>query len=180
MRPGKKVSVPSARSLAERAAVVASTRGELGVLVFTLDSRLPFVEVTEHLAEQFAELALTSRVVAAGPDRVQAVLDGKFAGIDVVIALGETAENAEDQLMELVNWLLANGRTALAENLIYAQLGHERTSTVAPTFNRVLLPRAYFARTRQSGLRLPWAASAHDSWELAEAVLDYAAGLGDE
>jgi len=82
--------------------------------------------------------------------------------------------------MELVQWLLANGRQALAENLIFAVLDEGHSVAELPAFNRVVLPRSYFARTQQSGLRLPWAASARESWELVTAVLDYAVGLGAE
>lgn len=166
--------------VAARASEAAAGRDRLGVLVFTLSTHLPFFEIAEHLAEQFGELELRAEVSTAGPQRVQSVLEGKFAGVDVLVVVGETGPAGEDQLMELVQWLLANGRQSLAENLIFAVLDEGHSVAELPAFNRVVLPRSYFARTQQSGLRLPWAASARESWELVTAVLDYAVGLGAE
>lgn len=158
----------------------SALRNHLGVLVFTLYTRLPCLEIAEHLAEQFAEVNVPAQVASAGPERVQAALEGKFSKADVLVVVGESGPDSEDQLMDFVQWLLANGRKALAENLIFAFLGDERPDFPVPAFNRVQLPRSYFARTQHSGLRLPWAASARESWELVGAVLDYAVGLGAE
>ena len=170
-------AIPS--KLEQLAAQVGGRRRELGVLVFTLELGLPQLEVAQKLADQFALLQLNSRIASAGPEKVQAVLEGKFKGIDVLVVLGKAHEGTEDALMELVAWLLANGRQELAQNLVFAQLGHS-LKQAAPAFNKVLLPHSYAAGARQSGLRLPWAASSHESWDLAEAVLGYAAGLGEE
>ncbi|TFH57631.1 hypothetical protein [Glutamicibacter arilaitensis] len=171
-------AVPAA--LKEQAAQLPFKAQSISVLVFTLDTHLPFCEIAEHLAEQFTELELTAQVGMAGPQRVKSVLEGKFTGVDVLVVVGDTSSESEDRLMELVEWLLANGRRDLAENLIYAVLGHEYQNHATSAFSRVVLPRSYYARTQQSGLKLPWAASARESWELANAVVDYAFGLGAE
>ncbi|ALD63504.1 hypothetical protein DFO58_1774 [Arthrobacter sp. AG1021] len=180
MKAGRNTSdgVPAARQ--QQAKEVAALRVELGVLLFTLDPALPLAELAEQLAEQFAELQLPSRVATAGPQRVAAVMDGKFTGIDVLVVLGDASAETEDRLMDLVEWLLANGRRALAENLVFAQLGHQPKNRPAPAFARVVLERHFAAEARKSGLRFPWAASSRASWELAGAVLDYATGLGAE
>ncbi|WPR65912.1 hypothetical protein SLW73_06225 [Glutamicibacter protophormiae] len=170
--------VPAARQ--QQAREVAAARSELGVLLFTLDPALPQAKLAQQLAEQFAELQLPSRVATAGPQRVAAVMDGSFTGIDVLVVLGDAGADTEDRLMELVEWLLANGRGALAENLIFAQLGQPPKHRPVPAFARVVLERNFAAEARKSGLRFPWAASSHPSWELAGAVLDYATGLGAE
>lgn len=180
MRAHKTPAGAAPAEVAARASEVAAGRDRLGVLVFTLSTHLPFFEIAEHLAEQFGELQLRAEVSTAGPQRVESVLEGKFAGVDVLVVVGETGPDGEDQLMELVQWLLANGRQPLAENLIFAVIDDGRRASDMPAFNRVVLPRSYFARTRQSGLRLPWAASARESWELVTAVLDYSLGLGAE
>ncbi|KSU64753.1 hypothetical protein [Arthrobacter sp. NIO-1057] len=166
--------------VAARASQVAAGRDSLSVLVFTLSTHLPFFEIAEHLAEQFGELEVRAEISTAGPQRVQSVLDGKFKGIDVLVVIGETGADGEDQLMELVHWLLANGRQQLAENLIFAVVDDGRPAGNPVSFNYVVLPRSYLARTQRSGLRLPWAASARESWELVTAVLDYSLGLGAE
>lgn len=180
MRTSKSKSEAAPADLVMRAAELAPNPDTLPVLVFTLDTHLPFCEIADHLAEQFGELDVKTRVATAGPQRVQSVLDGKFSGVEVLVVVGDTSAESEDRLMELVEWLLANGRRELAENLIYAVLGHEHQNHATPAFSRVLLPRSYYARTQQSGLKLPWAASARESWELVHAVLDYAVGLGAE
>jgi len=180
MRAHKTPAGAAPAEVAARASEVAAGRDRLGVLVFTLGTHLPFFEIAEHLAEQFGELQLRAEVSTAGPQRVESVLEGKFAGVDVLVVVGETGPDGEDQLMELVQWLLANGRQPLAENLIFAVIDDGQRASDMPAFNRVVLPRSYFARTQQSGLRLPWAASARESWELVTAVLDYSLGLGAE
>lgn len=180
MRAHKTPARAAPAEVAARASEVAAGRDRLGVLVFTLSTHLPFFEIAEHLAEQFGELQLRAEVSTAGPQRVESVLEGKFAGVDVLVVVGETGPDGEDQLMELVQWLLANGRQPLAENLIFAVIDDGQRASDMPAFNRVVLPRSYFARTQQSGLRLPWAASARESWELVTAVLDYSLGLGAE
>lgn len=180
MRAHKNPAGAAPAEVAARASEVAAGRDRLGVLVFTLSTHLPFFEIAEHLAEQFGELQLRAEVSTAGPQRVESVLEGKFAGVDVLVVVGETGPDGEDQLMELVQWLLANGRQPLAENLIFAVIDDGQRASDMPAFNRVVLPRSYFARTQQSGLRLPWAASARESWELVTAVLDYSLGLGAE
>lgn len=180
MRAHKTPAGAAPAEVAARASEVAAGHDRLGVLVFTLSTHLPFFEIAEHLAEQFGELQLRAEVSTAGPQRVESVLEGKFAGVDVLVVVGETGPDGEDQLMELVQWLLANGRQPLAENLIFAVIDHGQRASDMPAFNRVVLPRSYFARTQQSGLRLPWAASARESWELVTAVLDYSLGLGAE
>ena len=167
------------QELKQQVAELGSRILPISVLVFTLDTHLPFCEIAEHLAEQFGELECQATVATAGPQRVQSVREGKFTGVNVLVAVGIPAPNP-NRLMELVEWLLANGRKELAANLIYAVLGHEHQNHPAPAFSRVVLPRSYYARTQQSGLKLPWAASARESWELAHAVLDYAVGLGAE
>ncbi|WP_159611683.1 hypothetical protein [Glutamicibacter sp. JC586] len=180
MRASKTPAGVTAQAVSDRAKEFLTLRSRLGVLVFTLDTHLPFFEIAEHLAEQFSELNLAAQVSTSGPERVQTALEGKFSAADVLVVVGEPGPDSEDQLMDLVQWLLANGRKALAENLIFAVLGDERPDHPVPAFNKVALPRSYFARTQHSGLRLPWAASARESWELVGAVLDYAVGLGAE
>lgn len=180
MRAHKTKPGAAPEELKQQVAELGSRILPISVLVFTLDTHLPFCEIAEHLAEQFGELECQATVATAGPQRVQSVREGKFTGVNVLVAVGDTSAESEDRLMELVEWLLANGRKELAANLIYAVLGHEHQNHTAPAFSRVVLPRSYYARTQQSGLKLPWAASARESWELAHAVLDYAVGLGAE
>jgi len=180
MRANKTPAGAAPAEVAARASKAAAGRARLGVLVFTLSTHLPFFEIAEHLAEQFGELDLKAEVSTAGPHRVQSVLEGKFNAVDVLVVVGETGPDGEDQLMELVQWLLANGRSNMAENLIFAVVDDGQRVGEFPAFNRVVLPRSYFARTQQSGLRLPWAASARESWELVTAVLDHSLGLGAE
>ncbi|MCS3494029.1 hypothetical protein M2368_003057 [Arthrobacter sp. JUb119] len=180
MRPSKMTPGAVPARLRQQVAELGSKGQPITVLVFTLDTHLPFCEIAEHLAEQFGELDCKAQVATAGPQRVQSVMDGKFTTTNVLVVVGDTSADSEDRLMELVEWLLANGRKDLAGNLIYAVLGHEHQNHATQAFSRVVLPRSYYARTQQSGLKLPWAASARESWELANAVLDYAVGLGAE
>ncbi|TAP26893.1 hypothetical protein [Arthrobacter sp. S41] len=180
MRASKTPAGVTPQEISTQASEISALRSRLGVLVFTLDTHLPFFEIAEHLAEQFGEVNVKAEVSTSGPQRVQTALEGKFSAADVLVVVGEPGPDSEDQLMELVEWLLANGRKALAENLIFAVLGEVRADHPVPAFNRVVLPRSYFARTQHSGLRLPWAASARESWELVGAVMNYAVGLGAE
>ncbi len=181
MKVGRNTSDGVPTGLQEQAKAITAVHAELGVLLFSLSAELPQGPIAEHLAEQFAELELNSRVVSAGPARVGAVLDGKFTGIHVLVVLGDSGSDTEDQLMDLVHWLLANGRQQLAENLIFAQIGKQKANgSPAPAFARVMLEQNFVSATRKSGLRFPWAASSDKSWALAGAVLDYATGLAAE
>ncbi len=179
MKPARTSSRAEQRRLGKAAAHVSSTLGELGILLFTLEAKLPHQEVAQRLGTQLESLGLAAAVDTAGPARVRSVMDGKFDDVDVLVVLGESGPDGEDQLMDLVQWLLANGRTALAQNLVFAQWGEGRAKH-QPVFNHVVLQPSYLGGEQQSGRRFPWAASADDSWALARAVLDYAVGLGAE
>lgn len=167
-------------TLRAKALVVGKIRASLNVSVFALDSSLPAETLAGVLQAQFQELSLSSHVRAAGPERVRAALAGHFADADVLVVLGNSSAKAESALMDLVQWLLLNGQTGLAENLLYAQLGSGKAGAVAPVFERVILPLDFAEREQQSGRRFPWAASSHDQWTLADAVLTYATGLAAE
>lgn len=166
--------------LRAKALAAGKIRASLNVSVFALDSSLPAETLAGFLQAQFQELSLSSQVRAAGPERVQAALTGHFTKADVLVVLGGTSAKAEPALMDLVQWLLLNGQTSLAENLLYAQLGSAKSGTVAPVFERVILPLDFAERVQQSGRRFPWAASSHEQWALADAVLTYATGLAAE
>src|SRR4051794_24051829 len=99
MRTNKLPAGAAPADLSARASQISSTHPRLGVLVFTLDTHLPFFEIAEHLAEQFGELDVRAEVSTAGPQRVQSVIEGKFNSIDVLVVVGEPSADGEDQLM---------------------------------------------------------------------------------
>ena len=167
-------------TLRAKALAAGKIRATLNVSVFALDSSLPAEALAGVLQAQFQELSLSSQVQAAGPERVLAALAGHFSKADVLVVLGDSSAKSEPALMDLVQWLLLNGQTSLAENLLYAQLGSAKARTVAPVFELVMLPPDFAERVQQSGRRFPWAASSHEQWELADAVLTYATGLAAE
>ncbi|MGP9488946.1 hypothetical protein ACT3TP_03405 [Glutamicibacter sp. AOP38-B1-38] len=181
MRIARK-SGPTLKPAALRAKAIAAgkVRENLKITVFALSAALPAAELAVFLEGQLAQLTLNSQVRVAGPERVKAALAGRFNEADVLVVVGDGSATAEPALMELVQWLLLNGRTALAENLVYVQLGARTSATPAPVFERVVLPMNFAEQTQQSGRRLPWAAASHESWELADAVLNYATGLSAE
>ncbi|WP_404290343.1 hypothetical protein [Glutamicibacter arilaitensis] len=181
MRISRK-TVPTLRPETLRAKAIAAgrLRQNLQITIFALDANLPAAELAEFLQGQLAQLSLDSQVDATGPERVRAALAGRFNNADVLVVVGDDSAEAEPALMDLVQWLLLNGRTTLAENLVYVQLGSRASSSPAPVFERIILPKNFAQQTQQSGRRLPWAASSHESWELANAVLDYATGLSAE
>lgn len=167
-------------ALRVKAIAAGKMRATLKVSVFTLDAALPADTLAGFLGAQLQELSLDSRVCAAGPERVKAALAGHFIDADILVVLGDGSAQAEPALMELVQWLLLNGQAVLAENILFVQLGEGKSGTPSPVFERVILPLDFAEQTQQSGLRLPWAASSHKSWALADAVLTYATGLADE
>lgn len=167
-------------TLKAKALAVGARRSKLTVLIFGLQTELEIEARAHQLQEQLASVNLDSEIRTAGPERVKAVLDGKFSGVDVLVVLGDGASKSEPALMEFVEWLLANSRGSLAENLLYAQLGEGKANTPAPVFTSVILPAMGQQVNERSGRRLPWAASPHTTWELAHAVLDYATGLEAE
>ncbi|WP_313812271.1 hypothetical protein [Glutamicibacter sp.] len=176
MTPAKSSPRSTLARLRKLASQIAAQRERLNILLFTLDVDLPNEEIARQLQGQLGRLDLAADVATAGPERVRSAIDGKFDDVDVLVVLANSGSEAEDRLMELVQWLLANGRTSLAQNLVFAQWGSSRRQT-SPIFDHVVLEDSYVSQIQQSGRRFPWAAASHESWNLADAVLSYAVGL---
>jgi len=162
------------RQLAARYAA----RGEkLHVALFRLDEQVQLDILRVQLAAELAALGIGSAITTGGPGRVAAALEGKLSRAQVLVVPTTSDDGAQDRLMDLVEWLLANGREQLAKALVFVPVGPNLKLSGSFPFKHV--PLATDSPAPRAGGGMPrWRRSAPGVQDaLLEAVLDQALGL---
>ncbi|MCW4466986.1 hypothetical protein OK351_15985 [Glutamicibacter sp. MNS18] len=176
-KPGSGTRAATGRA-AQLGAQVAERHPELGVLLFGLDADLDPQRLRVRLAAQLAEVGVTCRISVAGPNRVQAVLSGAMPRQgQVLVVLARSDQTAQDRLMDLVEWLIANGREPLARHLVFVPVGPSRTVAGSFPFRHVPLATLEPGLTARGGAPGSWRTASGQREQLLLAVLDQALGL---
>ena len=164
------------RPLAQVGAQVAAKHPKLPVALFRLEPEVALQPLRLKLASALAEASVSTSFTLGGPGRVQAVLDGQLPAQAVLVVVTTSDDGAQDRLMDLVEWLLANGRQQLATHLIFAPVGQRRQLAGSFAFAHVPLG-AQVLEHASGGTPLRRRAAAAGIDQLRDAVLDQALGL---
>lgn len=165
-------------SLAELGAQLAELHPQLDILIFALDAEQDVQSLRVPLASRLAELGVKTKVAVAGPGRVDAVLEGQLTQhTALVLVLATSDDSAQDRLMDLVQWLIANGRESLAKHLIFAPVGKPQKTAASFPFRHVPLARLDSALNVRGGAPITWRTTSGKPNPLLFAVLDQALGL---
>lgn len=176
--PGMRSSEPASKShVRTLGAKVAELHTELDVLLFALDADLDLQLLRVQLAAQLAEVGVKSKQSVAGPRRVDAVLSGALvAQKQVLVVLARSDDTAQDRLMDAVEWLIANGRENLVQQLIFVPVGANRKIADSFPFRHVPLSHLDTALSTRGGVP-PWHTTSIKLKPLLLAILDQALGL---
>lgn len=164
--------------ITELGAQVAQQYPMLPILLFALDSEIDPHLLQVRLAARLAELGIKTKVSVAGPGRVQAVMDGSLTPEgQVLLVLASSSADTEDRLMDLVEWLIANGREELAQQMIFIPVGTPRKSVSSYPFRHVPLVKLESALNSRGGTSNSRRTTANSTEPLLTAVLAQALGL---
>ncbi|MHC6176155.1 hypothetical protein [Glutamicibacter sp. X7] len=152
-------------------------RGQrVSVVFFALDAEADYSALGEALEHRAERLAVPVAITFAGPARAEAVLAGALPSDGILVVLAGAVEDPEDRLMDLVTWLLANGRESLATHLIYVSSHAGDDSQSLTAFRRVRLDADFGVPVNAEGSAA--AGSNRSATEpLLEAIFDQATGL---
>ena len=164
------------REASELAARVAAANPQPKILLFRLDEELDLQLLRVQLAADLAAFGLSAAVSVAGPDRVRSVLSGALDKDQVLVVVARSDEAAQDRLMDLVEWLVANGREHTASHLVFVPVGAPRKARGSFPFRHVPLASLPGGARARGGVPLKWRTAAETD-QLVLAVLDQALGL---